>query len=115
MKCLRCFSDIVLTLERCSFAMSCCSAFKCGTLLRVSNVAGKRYYKAKIIKVNDDQTIKIHYINWSSSCDEVLSVASPRLETWSGDVGEGESEKCSSTQSPDVVQEASGVTRSNLL
>ena len=69
-KCLRCFSDIVLALEGHSFAMSCCGAFKCGTLLRVDAVAGKRYYKAKILKVINDQ---IHYINWSSGCDEALS------------------------------------------
>ena len=62
-------------------AMSCCGAFKCSTLLHVGDTRCRKYYKAKVVKIDeDDQTVKIHYVGWNSRYDEVLPMASSRIE-----------------------------------
>ena len=66
--------------------MLCCTSFGCGTLLKVGDKNCHRYYKVKIVKVNEtDQTLKIHYVGFSDRYDEVLPISSSRIEAWGGD------------------------------
>ena len=58
--------------------MSCCGAFRCGTFLTVGDASCRKCYKAKIVKINEeDQTLKVHFVGWNSCYDEVLSMVSP--------------------------------------
>ena len=66
--------------------MPCCGAFKCGTFLKVKDRNCNKYYKAKIVKVNEvEETLRIHYVGWGNASDEVLPVMSPRIEAWGGE------------------------------
>ena len=54
--------------------------------MRVVDENSNKYYKTKIVQVNDAvQTLRINYVGQSDANDEILSVMSSRIKAWGSD------------------------------
>ena len=56
--------------------------------LRIADENSNKYYKAKIVQVNDvEQTLWTNYVGRGNASNEISSVMSSRIEAWSADDG----------------------------
>ena len=58
-------------------------SFTKGQFVSVRDLKDEKFYKAKVVEVDDDQkSVRVHYIRWDSRYDEVIPLSSARIMEW---------------------------------
>ena len=59
------------------------TSFTKGQFVNISDYKDSKFYKAKVVEVDDKlRELKLHYVGWNSRYDEVVPLASLRIDEW---------------------------------
>ena len=54
-----------------------------GQFVAVRDVKDGKVYRAKVVEVDDEKhSVKVHYVGWNATYDEVMWLSSSRVEKW---------------------------------